>query len=139
MLKNLVAAAAVAGSLAAFGSVAEAKTHVTIGVGIGAPGCYGYDCNYQPDWQPGYGVYDGYGSGYDGYDGPRYRHDAIFMDNYVSCKEAAWNLRADGWHNVRTRSCRGFIYTFNGVRGYTPGIVRVDGRTGEIISVRWLR
>lgn len=64
---------------------------------------------------------------------------AMVLDGFVTCKEAGMNLMADGWRKVRIRSCNGFTYYFSAVRGGVAGIVRVDGRSGQVVSVRWLR
>ena len=57
----------------------------------------------------------------------------------VTCKDARWILIQDGWRNVRPRDCRGAFYTFTGVRGRVPAVVRINSLSGRVVSVRRLR
>ena len=118
MFRKLVAAAGFAISLAALSSAAEAKTSIAIGVGLGAPSA---------------------GYGYSPYDGSYGYREPVFLRNYLSCPEAAFKLSQNGWRNVRARNCHGSTYVFTGVRGRVPGILRINGLTGRVVSVRWLR
>jgi hypothetical protein len=142
MIKTILAAGAMAATLAMSGGAAEAKTHVTIGIGIGGYPCYNH---YNPVFCGGYPpppyydpppfydpppvyhnpppYYDpppGYGYGY-GYG--------------VSCGQAARMLRSRGYYSVRVNSCGGRYHTFVAYRGGGQFVVRVRSSNGHIRSI----
>ncbi len=107
MFKNILMAAAVAGTFAVTAQAAEAKVNVTIG--IGEPGGYCY-YNYDPYRCGGYGYYPR-----PGYFVPH----PVFRDK-VSCGAAEWKLRNQGYKQIHATNCSGKSYTFfarkNGVK-----------------------
>lgn len=143
MLKKMIVAAAVAVSALSLPQAADAKTNVTIGIGV--PGaCVGnpYYCDQGPGWDGGYGYYDGYDDdwapGYGVYHPRRVQYHRDFIRDSLRCKEARWLLEERGWRNVRARDCNGVSYTFTASRRGVVSLVRVNAYSGRITSIRRL-
>lgn len=144
MLKKLIVSAAVAVSAFTLSQTANAKTNVTIGIGVPGvcvgnpyycqqgPGWGGYDGGYGYDddgWEPGYGVY---------HQPRRVDYRRPFIRDSLRCKEARWLLEERGWRNVRARDCNGVSYTFTASRRGVVSLVRVNSHNGRITSIRRL-
>ena len=121
-LKSLMAAGAVAASLAGFTGAADAKVKFYLGV--------------EPQYGDGY-----YGDGYngDGYygEGDDYRRPQRFYDDRpsrLSCRQVRRQLRARGWRNVEAQDCDGRYYSFIAYRHGDAYELRVRSRDGEIVS-----
>jgi hypothetical protein len=120
MIKTILAAGAMAATLAMSGGVAEAKTHIHIGIGIGGYPCYDrYNPIYCGDYQPPY------------YDPP----PAYDYGYGVSCGQAARMLRSRGFYSVQVNSCGGRYHTFVAYRNGGQFVVRIRASNGHIRSV----
>jgi hypothetical protein len=120
LIKSLIAAAAVSTGIALSAGAADARTNITIGVGIPGP-IYaepGYDYPPQPP------VYY--------YDEPR---PVYYYPRYrVSCGQAARALRHSGYRHIEPQDCSGRRYSFIAWRQGHPYVVSVSSRTGRIIG-----
>jgi len=114
-MKRLFVAAAIAASLAiGLPSAAEAhKARVQI--------FFGYP-HYSYQVGPGYMYRAGYGWYW-----PGYRNQAR-----LSCGQAKWSVRNQGYRNVSTIECRGATYTFRGARNGRGYILYVNSRSGAV-------
>lgn len=141
-IKQLIAAGLAAVTLIFVpASQADAKTNVNIGIGIGSPawidGCYtrhGYWCGYRP--YP-----------YHFYHLPRHRPVYFYYHDYddyppvivrpghrMSCRAAARLVDRSGFNAVRTRECRGKIFTFHARKKGHNYVVRVNAQTRRIVA-----
>lgn len=122
--KTLIAAAAVAATLAAAlpAQQAEAKTNFDVNVGIGAG--YGYGGGYA------YG--DGYGYGYGG---QPYYHHAHGGYGAISCERGARIVRWNGFRGVQPVDCSLPRYNYVAWRHGEQFMVTVNGG-GAIVRVR---
>lgn len=123
-IKSLVAAAVMSAGIVMSAGAADAKTNITIGIGI-----------------PGQGYYDdGYGYGYPPryyYEEPRrvYYQPRYYQPRYrVSCGQAARALRQSGYRRVEPQDCSGSRYSFVAWRRGHPFVVSVSSRSGRIIG-----
>ena len=109
--KSLIAAAAVASTMAVAmpASEAQAKTNIDISVGLGFGGGYG----------GGYGYYD------DGY----YPHHS-----YISCKKGRNIVAWKGFKHVKAVDCSLPGYKFTGWKFGKKYLVRVNGH-GHIVKI----
>ncbi len=113
-MKNLLLAAAFAASLA-IGLPSAADAHkVRVLFFFGYPH-YSYQVGPGYMYRPGYGWY-----------WPGYRQARL------SCGQAKWNVRNNGYRNVSTVECRGATYTFRGTRNGRGYILYVNSRTGAM-------
>jgi hypothetical protein len=133
--KTILAATAIAATLAVAAPAAEAhhrhKLHINVGIGLVDPG---YNPGYydpaldypppppprrpRPVYEPDYG----YGDPVD------------YGDDYgVSCGEGRQIVRHSGFRNVRTVECDGQNFKYTGYRRGDTWLVMIDSRTGEII------
>jgi hypothetical protein len=139
MIKTILAAGAMAATLAMSGGVAEAKTHIHIGIGIGGYPCYDrYNPIYCGDYQPPYNDPPPF------YDPPPvYHNPPPYFDpppgygyGYgVSCGQAARMLRSRGFYSVQVNSCGGRYHTFVAYRGGGQFVVRIRASNGHIRSI----
>jgi hypothetical protein len=145
MLKKLLIAAGVAGSLVTFSQGAQAKVNVWIGAG--APGYlygsgYGYaECQGPLGYRHCYG--GGYRHGY--YPRPRIYHaprpvylydDEDYGRDTLSCREARSLVRNRGFRDVVARDCNGGTYSFFATKRGKAYKVNVSAYSGKIISLR---
>jgi hypothetical protein len=117
--------------MTAFAGVAEAKTNVQIGIGIGVPG-WGHDRCYW-DYNPRY-----CGLGYRPpgfYEPPRWRDPEPVYYGRVSCREARQIVRERGFRRVQTERCGGRYHEFIGLRRGEPYLIKVRSRNGAIRSI----
>jgi hypothetical protein len=127
-LKSILAAGAVAASLAGFTNTADAKVKFFLGI--------------QPDYNDGYQG-DGYqGDGYYGDDGG-YGEERRYDRRYrryddrparMSCRQVRRELRANGWRNVEAQDCEGRFYTFIAWRHGEAYEIRVRSRDARVVS-----
>ena len=116
---------------------AEAKTNVNIGIGIGTGGwggpCYtyyGHRCGWRPRPHHFYYV-------------PRHRPVYYYDDYYdyrparhkMSCGAARNLVDRSGFNAVKTRECKGKVYTFKARKKGHNYIVKVNAFTRRIIGV----
>jgi hypothetical protein len=118
-IKSLVAAAVMSAGIVMSAGAADAKTNITIGIGIPGPGYYD----------------DGYGYGYP----PRYYYDeprrVYYQPRYrLSCGQAVRNLRHNGYRRIEPQDCSGSRYSFIAWRRGHPFVVSVSSRSGRIIG-----
>lgn len=124
--KSLIAATAVAATMAVAlpASDAKADVDVTIGLGVG-----GYYPDYYPAYRPyaygGYGHYERYNR-YDAYD--RYDHG-------ISCGKGRRIVDHSGFNNVRAIDCNGSNYRYSAWKKGHRYVVRVN-RDGDITRIR---
>ncbi len=148
--KSLIAAGAIAVSLAAFQpTTASAGSDVSFYFGFGN-GAYGFNVGHG-----GYGSYNGnngYGSsggnqgygnqgyGNQGYGNQGYGNQGYGNQNHrLSCREARRNLRHEyGFRRIRPIDCEGRRYTFRARRDGCVWRIKVDAYTGEILRMRQL-
>jgi hypothetical protein len=112
-MKGFFLATAFAVSLA-FALPTEADAKVVIYFGMPH-----YDYRVGPDYR----YRDGYGW---------YQPGAFYGRARLSCGEAKWRVRNQGYRNVATIECRGRIYTFEASRRGNRFIVYVNARTGAV-------
>ncbi len=132
--KSLIAAAGFAAvSVAGLAPQAEAKTRVTIGVGIGGPFDYG-DCDYSLIFHD---CYDGRWGGYYRHDHYPYYRRPMFFDEpryhaprRMSCNTAIRSLRVRGYSNVVALDCAGDHYSFKARRSGHVYKIKVNAVTG---------
>jgi hypothetical protein len=113
--KSLIAAAAVAASLATVAPVSEASAHTKVFIGLGFGGGF----------YPGYGY--GYGYGYDvgyGYGG-------------ISCWKGKQVVQWAGFHDVNAFDCGGPVYQYKARKSGDWYKVKVNWN-GNIIGVKHL-
>ncbi|MCB1379602.1 MAG: hypothetical protein KDK89_14735 [Alphaproteobacteria bacterium] len=108
--KSLIAAAAVASTMALAAPVQQAQAGVDIDVNIGG------------------GWYPGYGYGYD------YDYGYYPKKNFVSCHKGKKIVRWSGFHNVHAVDCSLPGYKYTGWKFGKKYIVRVN-RYGNITGV----
>jgi hypothetical protein len=108
----MIAAAALALTIALPGEQAEAKTKVDINVGIGFGGYIG----------PGYGYV---GTGYD--------HD--YTPDHVSCSQARKVVRWNGFKAIKALDCSAPSYKFSGWKSDKKFSIRVNS-WGDITGVK---
>jgi hypothetical protein len=126
-IRTLLAAAAMSAGIAGSAVTADAKTNITIGVGIPAPVYvepeYIYEEPPPPPRRRVYveEVYD------DGYEEPHRSYR-------VSCGQAARMLRNNGYRRVEAQDCGGRRYSFVGWRRGEPYLVTVSARSGRIVG-----
>ncbi|CAN5475742.1 hypothetical protein BH10PSE7_BH10PSE7_14930 [soil metagenome] len=115
--KTLIAASAIAATLAVAAPItqAEAKTHVNLNIGFGIGG-------FGPGY--GYGGYDG------GYYEPAYNPG-------ISCMKGAKIVKWSGFHNVNAVDCSAPVYKYNARKNGDWYRVRVN-MYGNIIGVKHL-
>jgi hypothetical protein len=130
--KSILAATAIAATLAVAAPAAEAhhrhKLHVNVGIGLIDPGYAYSEPEYLPPPPPRRPrhVYDDPGYGYD---------DPVdYGDDYgISCGQGRQIVRHSGFYRVRTVECDGQNFKYIGYRRGASWIVMLDSRTGEII------
>ena len=120
MLKKFLMAAGLAAAFTFSAQVAEAKVKII----IGTPG-YCYD-HYDPYRCGGYG-YNPHPGFYD---------PSPNFPEWVSCKEARWNLRERGYRDIRTTSCGGRYHVFIAQKRGGIFKIRISARSGRIQSIR---
>jgi hypothetical protein len=139
MLKKLLIAAGVAGSLVAFSQAAQAK--VNVWVGAGAPGYGFYDRCYDrfdpfcDGPRPGFGYYP---RPYI-YHAPRpayYDDSEDFGGDTLSCREARSMIRNRGFRDVVARDCDGGTYSFFATKRGKAYRVNVNAYSGNIVSLK---
>jgi hypothetical protein len=111
IFRGILAATAVAASIAMAPTTADAKTNVHIGVGVGVPGFY--------DPYPHRRYYDDY------YRRPIYR---------IGCRAGANIVRDHGYRRVHVRDCGGRTYSYVGWKRGIRFIVYVNARNGVIVD-----
>lgn len=134
IMKSILAATAVAATLAAAAPAAEAHhhhIHLNIGIGLGDPG-YGYPPPppvYAPPPPPAY---------YPPPPPPRYYDpSADYADSYgISCGEGRQIVRESGFYHVRTVECDGQNFKYTGYRHGNSYIIKVDSESGDILGAR---
>jgi len=130
--KSLIAALALAGSLASVFPATEAKADVDVDIAIGVGG---YDPAYD-------GWYDeDYGGRY--YERRHYRprHYDDYDEEvtvYISCGEGKRLLRRLGYRDVRTENCRAPNYRYEARRNGRWFEIRMD-TSGDINRIRRVR
>jgi hypothetical protein len=135
IMKSILAATAVAATLAVAAPAAEAhhhhhRLHVNLGINIGSPGYVDPGFYYPPPPPPHFyhprPVYADPGYGY--------ADPADYQDDYgISCGEGRRIVWQSGFHDVRTVECDGRNYKYTGFRHGDSWIVVLDSETGEII------
>lgn len=120
IMKSLIAAGAVAASLAVLAPVeqAQAKVHVNVGIGLGLGG------GYYPGYYPGYG----YGGGY-------YPVVDPYYGGGISCNKGGRIVSWSGFHNVYPFDCSAPVYQYKAWKHGQPYRVKVS-ISGDIIGVR---
>ena len=114
-MKRLVIAAAIAASLA-IGLPSAADAHNTrVQIFFGYPH-YSYQVGPGYLYRPGYGWY-----------WPGYRNQAR-----LSCGQAKWTVRNNGYRNVSAIECSGATYTFTGARNGRGYVLYVNSRSGAM-------
>ncbi len=120
-MKSLILAAAFAASLAigvpSLGVPTPAQADTKVRIFFGFPH-YGYRVGPDYRYRPGYGWYH-----------PGYRNRAHAR---VSCGEAKWRVRNNGYRNVSTVECRGATFTFRGTRNGRRHVLFVNSRSGAM-------
>jgi hypothetical protein len=111
IMKPLIAAAAVAATMAIAAPVQQAEAKVVINVGVGA---------YGPGFYPGYG-YGGY---------PVYK-----PFHGISCGKGRNIVKWSGFHKVQPIDCSAPVYQYRAWKGGAPWRVKVSAR-GHIINVK---
>ncbi len=114
-------AAAVAASLV-IGMPLAAEAHTKVGIFFGFPH-YGYQVSPDYQYRTGYGWYL-----------PAYRYEQRRYQSMarLSCGEAKWTVRQNGYRDVSTVECRGVTFTFRGTRNGNRHVLYVNSRTGGI-------
>lgn len=112
-------AAAVAASLV-IGMPLAADAHSNVEIFFGFPH-YSYQVGPDYRYRFGYGWYS-----------PNYRYERRRYQNMarLSCGEAKWTVRQNGYRNVSTVECRGVTFTFRGTRNGRLYVLYVNSRTG---------
>ena len=139
--KSLIAATAVAATMAVALPASDAKADVDVTIGLGVGGYYpevdvtiglgvgGYYPDYYPAYRPyaygGYGHYERYNR-YDAYD--RYDHG-------ISCGKGRRIVDHSGFNNVRAIDCNGSNYRYSAWKKGHRYVVRVN-RDGDITRIR---
>jgi hypothetical protein len=145
MLKKLLIAAGLAGSLVTFSQAAQAKVNVWIG--SGAPGYvygsgYGYaECQGPLGYRHCYG--DGFRYGYRPQPRiyreppPVYLYDEEdYGRRALSCRQARSVIRDRGFRDVVARDCNGGTYSFFATKRGKAYRVNVNAYSGNIVSLR---
>ena len=129
IMKSILAATAVAATLAATAPAAEAKIHVNIGIGVPVydPGYYDPAFDYPPPPPPPRRPRHVYvDPGYD---------PAYYEEDYgISCGQGRRIVRNAGFYHVSTIECDGQNFKYEADRRGRSYVVKVDSRTGEIIG-----
>jgi hypothetical protein len=129
--KSLIAAAAIAATMAVALPAQEAKADVDVSIGIGVGGFhpgYGYndyDYDYDADFDAGYG--DGYGYGYDY---PVHKP----YSNKISCNKGRRIVDNSGFNKVKAVDCSLPGYRYTAWKKGRKYMVRMNGR-GNITGV----
>jgi hypothetical protein len=135
--KALIAAVGLTAlSIAGLAPQAEAKTRVTIGIGVGGPFGYGdcdyslifHDC-YDGRW-PGYGFHRHYYRPY--YGRPNFFDDERYYvgPQRMSCNTAIRSLRMKGYSRIVALDCSGNRYSFKARRSGHAYKINVNAVTG---------
>lgn len=139
--KTLLAAGFAALTLA-FAPVpqAEAKTNVHIGIGIGTGGwvdpCWGNSgrrCGWRP--RPHYFYYVPRHRPLYYYDDDRYDYVHRPVRHRLTCHAARNLVDRSGFNSVRTRECRGEVYTFRARKKGHNYVVKVNAYSRRIVAV----
>ena len=120
--KSLIAAAAVAVSVAGFSATSANAGKWDVDINLYPDYGYGYDV--------GYPVYDGHVGHH-----PRPPHHVSPVSWGVSCGEAKWEVKSRHFKNVKTLDCSGKTYTFSGWKHGDKYRIKVGRKHGQIISV----
>lgn len=111
--KTLIAATAIAASMAAFAPAQQAQAGLDIDVNIGLPGHHGYYPGYYPDYGYGYG----YGA--------------------ISCKKGRWIVKGHNFNNVQAIDCSLPKYQYTGWKFGHKYKITVSGY-GDVTKVKKL-
>jgi hypothetical protein len=117
-MKNLFLAAAFAASLA-LGLPSEAEAKVVFYFGMPF-----HDYQVGPDYR--------YRDGYGWYQPDGFYRPGFYGRARLSCGEAKWRVRNQGYRNVSTIECQGRTYTFKARRGDRRVTVYVNSTNGRV-------